>query len=87
MVSGTVTPDTFVVDKATRSTTEFTPGDEAERPITAAQLDALVELVLQVEAKIGSSVDVEAAISGGTWFLLQARPITTAAPALQGGIR
>ena len=31
MVSGTVTPDTIVVDKATRATLEFTPGDRGDR--------------------------------------------------------
>jgi phosphoenolpyruvate synthase/pyruvate phosphate dikinase len=88
MVSGTVTPDTFVIDKASRATIEFTAGDEAVRPLTEEQLGALVDLVLDIEAKFGSAVDVEAAISAGTWYLLQARPITTgavaAAPATTG---
>ena len=79
MVSGTVTPDTYVVDRAGRGIAEFTPGDDAERPLDAAALDALVDLVLDVEARYGAAVDVEAAMSAGTWYLLQARPITTGA--------
>ena len=81
MVSGTVTPDTFIVGRDDRRVVEFTPGDDVERPLDAAALDALVALVLEVEAKFGAPVDVEAAMTGGTWFLLQARPITTGATA------
>jgi rifampicin phosphotransferase len=38
--------------------------------------DALVALALDVERAFGDAVDVEAALAGGQWFLLQARPIT-----------
>jgi rifampicin phosphotransferase len=79
MVSGTITPDTYVIGRADRAVAEFTPGDDAERPLDAAALAALVDLVLAVEARYGAPVDVEAAMSRGTWFLLQARPITTGA--------
>lgn len=81
MVSGTVTPDTYIVGREDRRVVEFTPGDDVDRPLDAAALDGLVELVLEVEAKFGAPVDVEAAMAGGTWFLLQARPITTGATA------
>ncbi|HEY2916483.1 MAG TPA: PEP/pyruvate-binding domain-containing protein [Candidatus Limnocylindrales bacterium] len=77
MVSGDVTPDTFVIDKATRSVIDLEPGDEPVRPVSSEQLASLIDLVLDVEAKFGAAVDVEAAISAGTWYLLQARPITT----------
>jgi rifampicin phosphotransferase len=76
MVSGIVTPDTFVVDKPTRRVVEFTPGDAPERSLDASALDALVELCLLVEERFGAAVDIEAATSGGEWYLLQARPIT-----------
>jgi pyruvate,water dikinase len=81
MVSGMITPDTYVVDRASRTVLELTPGDDVERPLDAAGLDALVALVLDVEAKFGAPVDVEAAMAAGTWYLLQARPITTGSPA------
>jgi pyruvate,water dikinase len=76
MVSGTVTPDTYVIDKATLRTVEFTPGD-GPRALDDASLGELASLCLRVEAGFGAAVDIEAAIAAGTWFLLQARPITT----------
>jgi pyruvate,water dikinase len=78
MVSGTITPDTIVVDKATRGVTEFTPGDSAGGPALADDVrDTLVGLCLDVERAFGAPVDIEAAQAGDGWYLLQARPITT----------
>jgi phosphoenolpyruvate synthase/pyruvate phosphate dikinase len=82
MVSGTVTPDTYVVDRATRAVTQFEPGeDPAGAALDADALAALVELAYAVEAKLGRAVDIETAHAGGRWYLLQARPITTGVPA------
>ena len=81
MVSGTVTPDTFVVDRDTRTVVDYSPGEGAGgAAIDGPVLDELIDLVLRVEAGFGAPVDIEAAVSDGTWFLLQARPITTGAP-------
>ena len=81
MVSGTVTPDTFVVDRDSLAVLEFTPGDDALVPsIDDAALRTLAALCLEVETKFGAAVDVEAAMAAGEWYLLQARPITTTAP-------
>jgi rifampicin phosphotransferase len=81
MVSGTVTPDTHVVDRATRGVVAFEPGEDPRGPaLDAAALSTLVDLCLDVEAKFGEAVDVEAAFAGSTWYLLQARPITTGMP-------
>lgn len=78
MVSGTVTPDTIVVDKADGSVVSFTPGDGGEGPALADDvLDRLVTLCLEVEAAFGDPVDIEAAHAADGWYLLQARPITT----------
>lgn len=83
MVAGTVTPDTFVVDRASGTVVEMTRGDDPTRSIDDAQLGAIVEASLAVEAAYGRPVDVEAARSGERWYLLQARPITVAnAPAV-----
>jgi pyruvate,water dikinase len=76
MVSGTVTPDTYTIDKQTLTTVDFEPG-EAEEALDAELLRELAQLVLQVEAGFGRAVDVEAAVANRTWYLLQARPITT----------
>jgi len=78
MVSGLVTPDTMVIDKASRTVTEFTPGDQVGGPVLSD--DALAELAalcLDVERAFGASVDIEAALAADGWYLLQARPITT----------
>lgn len=82
MVSGTVTPDTHVVDKASRAVVQFEPGEDPRgRALAPEVLAALVELCLDVEAKFGQAVDVEAAFAAERWYVLQARPITTGAPA------
>ena len=82
MVAGTVTPDTLVIDRATRSVVEFTPGEGSGEPVLgAAALAGLIELSQDVERDFGRAVDIEAALAGEDWYLLQARPITTAGPA------
>ena len=78
MVAGTVTPDTIVVDRASLGILEWTLADRTAGPaLSDGLLRELVELVLGVERRFGAPVDVEAAVGGGDWFLLQARPITT----------
>ena len=78
MVSGLVTPDTIVVDKARRTVVEFTPGDSGGGPVLADDVrEELVTLCLEVERTFGAPVDVEAALAADGWYLLQARPITT----------
>ena len=80
MVSGTVTPDTFVIERADPGRVEITRGDDPDQSIDADALRALVEMCLAVEATYGQPIDAEAAFAGGRWYLLQARPITTGAP-------
>ena len=81
MVAGTVNPDTWVIDRGTGATVDYTPGDRAAGQAGAALdgplLADLAQLALSVETGFGAPVDIEAAASRGTWFLLQARPITT----------
>ena len=78
MVGGTVTPDTIVVDRASLGIIEWALADRTGGPALSDRLlRELVELVLGVERRFGAPVDVEAAVGGGDWFLLQARPITT----------
>lgn len=82
MVAGTVTPDTYVIDRASREVITFEPGEDPRgRALAAEALRSLVDLCLQVEARFGQAVDIEAALAGDAWYLLQARPITTGAPA------
>jgi phosphoenolpyruvate synthase/pyruvate phosphate dikinase len=78
MVSGLVTPDTIVVDKADRTVAEFTPGDQPGGPaLSDGALADLVGLCIDVEQAFGAPVDIEAALATDGWYLLQARPITT----------
>jgi len=78
MVAGTVTPDTIVVDRASLGILEWALPDRTAGPALSDRLlRELVDLVLGVERRFGAPVDVEAAVGGGNWFLLQARPITT----------
>ncbi|HUG30426.1 MAG TPA: PEP/pyruvate-binding domain-containing protein [Candidatus Limnocylindria bacterium] len=80
MVSGTVTPDTYVVDRSSRGVATFEAGEDPRGAALDDQtLGALIALSLDVEARFGEAVDIEAAVAGGTWYLLQARPITTGA--------
>lgn len=83
MVAGTITPDTLVVDRSTGAVLEFAPGDwtdagAGEPVLDDGALAQLVALSLAVEGGFGSAVDIEAALAGRDWYLLQARPITTA---------
>ena len=95
MVSGEATPETLVVDRATRQVVERMAGRPGPRSLvvagriverhdpspeavlTAQAVADLVDVGLEVEAAAGSPVDIEAALVGSTWFLLQSRPITT----------
>ncbi len=90
MVAGTITPDTLVIDRTTKAVVEFTPGEGAgggagggsdEPVLGAVALSELVDLSLAVERDFGRAVDIEAALTGQDWYLLQARPITTGAQA------
>lgn len=80
MVAGTVTPDTWVVDRATRATVQYAAGDRVagrDGPVLDdGLLGDLTQLALAVEAGFGQPVDIEAAAAAGSWYLLQARPIT-----------
>ena len=85
MVAGTITPDTLVIDRATKSVVDFNPGEGegASGPVLqAGALSELVELSLAVERDFGRAVDIEAALAGPDWYLLQARPITTGSTAV-----
>lgn len=78
MVSGTVTPDTIVVDRASLLVLEHTISDVRAGPaLDDAQIRDLAEQAIRIEAAYGTAVDVEAAVGDGDWYLLQARPVTT----------
>jgi phosphoenolpyruvate synthase/pyruvate phosphate dikinase len=80
MVSGTVTPDTWVLDRASLAPIEYSAGDRVPGQLGAAidapLLNQLARLAVSVEDGFGGPVDIEAAAAAGAWYLLQARPIT-----------
>lgn len=67
---------TFRVDRGTRALLDV-DGPAVPWPVSLADLNALVETVLQVERAYGAPVDVEAAFEAEEWTLVQARPVTT----------
>jgi pyruvate,water dikinase len=67
---------TFRVDRGTRALIEV-EGASGPWPISLADLNRLVEIVLEVERSYECPVDVEAAFDGEEWTLVQARPVTT----------
>ena len=54
-------------------------GDAGESVLSDTVALELADLALDVEARFGVPIDIEAARADGRWILLQARPITTGA--------
>ena len=79
MVSGLVTPDTIVIDKASRTVAEFTPGDQPGGPALSGRRAWPISSASASTSSAHSAppVDIEAAFAIDGWYLLQARPITT----------
>ncbi len=75
LVSGAVTPDRYVVDRATGALDEGPSGGSLD----AAGLHAVVDLARRVEDALGEPQDVEWALGKDGPALLQARPITVEA--------
>jgi pyruvate,water dikinase len=73
VVEGRITPDHFVIDKATRRILE---SRSRHGTLTEERLQALVSLILRIEAESRRPVDIEWAMKDGEIFILQARPVT-----------
>jgi pyruvate,water dikinase len=83
VVSGSVTPDRFALDRATGEIRERHVSSPAGTPsLDEDRLRKLAEVGRRVEALFGSPRDIEWAWADGQFWLLQARPIS-AAPALE----
>jgi len=87
VVSGSVTPERVVVDKARKAVVERRAGrfTEDQAPsqapvVTDAQARELAELAVSVERHFGGPQDIEWAIAEGRTVLLQARPMTALRP-------
>ena len=98
VVSGRVTPDTFVVDKVSRTILEKKQGKKEismwlspeggthEEPgkkemcLSDENVLTITDMVTTVEEYYKMPIDIEWAFSGGTLYVLQARPITAYIP-------
>lgn len=74
VVSGEVTPDHYVVDRAGTVVRERLVDGGV---LVAEELCRLAELARALEEHFGAPQDVEWAIEGGEVYLLQSRPVTT----------
>ncbi len=74
VVSGEVTPDHYVTDRAGAVKREQLPNGGV---LTPGELERLAELGRGLEEHFGQPQDVEWAIAGGEILLLQSRPVTT----------
>ncbi len=74
VVSGTVTPDHYVVDRAGNIKREQIVD---KRVLEQDEIQQLVELGRKLEKYFGKPQDIEWGIEDGTVYLLQSRPVTT----------
>jgi pyruvate, water dikinase len=75
LVSGEITPDTFIMLKDGSTKEEYLNFDE--RTLSEEQLKELIEIGEKIEAHYKKPMDIEWAIEDNKIFILQARPITT----------
>lgn len=75
LVSGTITPSTYVISKKTRSVVEKYLVDNQD--LRDEQVRKVTEAVINIEKMFGFPVDVEWAFAKNELFILQSRPITT----------
>lgn len=74
VVSGAVTPDHYVVDRAGNIKREHKVNARVLEP---EEIRQLAELGLKLEAYFGKPQDIEWGMENGNIYLLQSRPITT----------
>jgi pyruvate,water dikinase len=74
VVSGHVTPDHYIVDRAGAIVRERLVNGGV---LSEEELVRLVWLGGQLEERFGRPQDIEWAIAGGELYLLQSRPVTT----------
>ncbi|MGD8698632.1 MAG: PEP/pyruvate-binding domain-containing protein [Gemmatimonadales bacterium] len=84
LVDGSVDPDRWLIRRSSGEILEWLPGQRAERPADRLLDDEDVDLIHrtlnQIETAFGWPPDVEWTGRKADFTLLQARPVTTAAP-------
>ena len=79
IVSGIVTPDTYVYDASEKKILEKKV-NKKEQALTDEQIVELSALIKKCEEHYGKPIDTEWAYETGQLYLLQARPVTTHIP-------
>lgn len=76
IVSGQITPDSYVVEKQLRRIID--KNIQAQKSVLSdKEILELSELILKIENHFGFPCDIEWAFEGGKIFIVQSRPITT----------
>lgn len=76
LVSGEVTPDSYVVEKDSQRILDATINLERQ-VLTKEQVLELANLVMRIEVHYNFPCDIEWAYTDGKFYILQSRPITT----------
>lgn len=76
LVSGEITPDTFIIDKNKETVKEEYLNFD-KKTLSEKEMKELIHLAKKIEAHYKKPMDIEWAIEKGKPYILQARPITT----------
>ena len=80
LVSGEITPDTYVVDLNSRTVDKVVINDVKSPVLTSQQIQELVRLIKDCDEHFQYPVDIEWTIDKQGLYVLQVRPITTYIP-------
>ncbi len=75
LVSGQITPDSYVVEKVTKAILE--KNIRKKELLSDQKILELADIVNRIEVHFGFPCDVEWAMAKGKFYILQSRPITT----------
>lgn len=76
IVSGLVTPDSYVVEKEPRKIVSIDVAFPTQ-VLNKKQILELSEVIIKIEKHFGFPCDIEWAYEAGTFYIVQSRPITT----------
>jgi pyruvate, water dikinase len=76
IVSGQVTPDSYVIEKNSRKIIDIKLSD-TKKILNDMQIIELSEIVISIEEHYGFPCDIEWAFEKGKFYIVQSRPITT----------
>lgn len=76
LVSGEITPDTFILDKA-KNTVKQEYLNFDTKTLSEKEIQGIANLGKKIEQHYRKPMDIEWAVEAGKVFILQARPITT----------